>query len=233
MNINEKYHKAVKELYRAKDFFLERFCDEERVKEAKVFITIQSSSKKNNLGHFWANKWDADTTKDPTEKEYYHEINICAERMNRPVNDIFETLLHELAHLYNSVLNIDDCNAAQYHNKNFKIAAEKFGLIVDKYPGRGWALTSLDEEGISAIEAFEPDKDALSICRIPVETEKKDNPYITITLKKEEWEEIILAEMEKRKFEKPKELIINLLENMGRGGIPSTPNQSENWGRIS
>lgn len=225
--IQLKYTNAIKELHRAKDFFLDRFCDEQKVKDANVLITIQSSSKKNNLGHFWANRWDGDITKDATEKEIYHEININADAMNMPVEEVLQVLLHELAHLYNSVLNIDDCNAAQYHNKNFKIAAEKFGLIVDKFPGRGWALTSLDEEGISAIEAFEPDKDALSICRIPVETEKKDNPYITITLKKEEWEEIILAEMEKRKFEKPKELIINLLENMGRGGIPSTPNQSE------
>jgi hypothetical protein len=50
--LNDKYHNAVKELYRAKDFFLERFCDEQRVKDAKVFITIQTSNKKNNLGHF-------------------------------------------------------------------------------------------------------------------------------------------------------------------------------------
>lgn len=214
-NINEKYHNAVKELYRAKDFFLERFCDEQRVKDAKVFITIQSSNKKNNLGHFWANRWDSDTTKDATEKEIYHEININAERMNRPVEDVFETLLHELAHLYNNVLGIEDCNAAQYHNKHFKTAAQKFGLIVDKFPGRGWALTSLDEEGYAAIAALEPDRSALSICRIPAEKVQKENPYITITLKKEEWEDIIEAELDKRGLEKPKELIVQLLEACG------------------
>lgn len=213
-NISEKYHKAVEELYRAKDFFLNRFCDEERVKNAKVFITIQSSNKKNNLGHFWANRWDADTTKSAEDKEIYHEINICAERMNRPVNDVLETLLHELGHLYNSVLGIEDCNIAQYHNKHFKSAAEKFGLIVDKFPGRGWALTSLSEEGISAVEAFQPNREALSLCRIPVDKVQKDNPYITISLKKEEWEEIINEEMQKRGLEKPKELIIELLEKL-------------------
>ena len=210
--INEKYYSAVKELYRAKDFFLDRFCDEDRVKDAKVFITIQSSNKKNNLGHFWANRWDADTTKDATEKEIYHEININAEQMNRPVEDVLETLLHECAHLYNNVLNIEDCNAAQYHNKHFKVAAQKFGLNVDKFPGRGWALTSLDEEGHAAIAALNPNREALSICRIPSEKFKKENPNITITLKKEDWEDIINDQLEKHGLEKPKELIIKLLE---------------------
>lgn len=212
--LNYKYAKAIKELYRAKDFFLERFCDEERVKEAEVFITIQASNKKNNLGHFWANRWDADTTKDATEKEIYHEININADAMNRPVEDILETLLHELAHLYNNVLHIEDCNAAQYHNKHFKKTAEKFGLIVDKFPGRGWALTSLNEDGYAAIAALEPDRSALSICRIAPEKAPKENPNITITLKKEDWEEIIEAELEKRELSKPKELIIQLLEEL-------------------
>lgn len=212
--LNDRYHAAIKELYRAKDFFLDRFCDEQRVKDANVFITIQSSNKKNNLGHFWANRWDADTTKDATEKVIYHEININADRMNRPVEDVLEVLLHELAHLYNNVLGIEDCNAAQYHNKHFKSAAQKFGLNVDKFPGRGWALTSLDEEGHAAIAALEPDRSALSICRIPAEKVPKDNPYITITLKKEEWEDIIEAELDKRGLEKPKELIVALLENL-------------------
>lgn len=212
--LNYKYAKAIKELYRAKDFFLERFCDEERVKEAEVFITIQASNKKNNLGHFWANRWDADTTKDATEKEIYHEININADQLNRPVEDILSTLLHELAHLYNNVLHIEDCNAAQYHNKEFKKTAEKFGLNVDKYPGRGWALTSLNEDGYAAIAALEPDKSALSICRIAPEKAPKENPNITITLKKEDWEEIIEAELDKRELSKPKELIIQLLEEL-------------------
>lgn len=212
--LNDRYHAAIKELYRAKDFFLERFCDEQRVKDAKVFITIQTSNKKNNLGHFWANRWDGDTTKDATEKEIYHEININADRLNRSVEDICETLLHELSHLYNNVLGIDDCNAAQYHNKNFKSAAQMFGLNVDKFPGRGWALTSLSEEGHSAIAALEPDRAALSICRIPAEKVQKENPYITITLKKEDWEDIIQDELEKRGMEKPKELIVKLLEEL-------------------
>lgn len=213
-NISEKYHKAVEELYRAKDFFLNRFCDEERVKNAKVFITIQSSNKKNNLGHFWANRWDADTTKSAEDKEIYHEINICAERMNRPVNDVFCTLLHECAHMYNHVLGINDCNEAQYHNREFKKAAEKFGLIVDKFPGRGWALTTLNEEGISAIEAFQPNRESLSIGRIAGQKIQKESPYITISLKKGEWEDIINKALEKKGLDKPKELIINLLEDM-------------------
>ncbi len=85
---------------------------------------------------------------------------------------------------------------------------------MDKFPGRGWALTSLDEEGHAAIAALEPDRAALSICRIPAEKIQKENPYITITLKKEEWGDIIADELEKRGMEKPKELIIKLLEEL-------------------
>jgi len=212
--INKKYHLAVEELYRAKEFFLERFCDDERVKSAKVFITIQSSGRKNNLGHFWANRWDADTTKAEEEKELFHEINICAEKMNRPVNEICQTLLHEISHLHNSVIGVEDCNAAQYHNKAFKATAEKYGLIVDKFPGRGWALTSLSEEGISAVEAFGPNREALSFCRIPAEKVQKENPYITITLKKEDWEERIQEALDEFGLEKPKELVEKLLDEM-------------------
>lgn len=212
--ISKKYHAAVEELYRAKDFFLNRFCDEERVKKAKVFITIQSSSRKNNLGHFWADRWDGDTTKEGEEKEIFHEINICAERMNRPVNDICATLIHELVHLHNSVLGIDDCNAAQYHNKEFKKTAEKYGLIVDKFPGRGWALTTLSEEGISAVEAFQPNKEALSICRIAPEKIKKESEYIAITLKKEDYEELLQRTMDEWGLEKPKQVITKLLDEL-------------------
>lgn len=212
-SINEKYQSAINELYRAKDFFLERFCDEDRVKEAPVFITIQTG-KKNHLGHFWANRWDADTTKEGEEKEIYHEINLSAEYLNRPIQDLFGTLLHELAHMYNNVLGIEDCNEAGYHNKHFKTAAQKFGLIVDKMPGKGWALTSLDEAGHSAIAALEPNKEALSFCRIAAETVKKENPYITISLKKEDWEEFINEQLEERGLEKPKELIVELLEGI-------------------
>jgi len=213
-DINEKYHKAVEELYRAKDFFLNRFCDEERVRNAKVFITIQSSGRKNNLGHFWANRWDGDTNKKEEDKEIYHEINICAERMNRPVNDVMTTLLHEISHLHNNVLGIEDCNAAQYHNKVFKKTAEKYGLIVDKFPGRGWALTSLSEEGISAVEAFQPNRESLSLCRIPVEKVQKENPYITISLKKEEYEAIFEKAMDEWGVEKPKDVAKKLLDEL-------------------
>ena len=80
--ISKKYQLAVNELYRAKDFFLNRFCDEERVKNAKVFITIQTSARKNNLGHFWADRWDGDTTKEGEEKNK-GEVNRLLEPIQR------------------------------------------------------------------------------------------------------------------------------------------------------
>jgi len=212
--INKKYQVAIDELNRAKKFFLDRFCDDDRVKNANVFITIQTSARRNNLGHFWAEKWVSDSSAADEDKEYYHEINICAEYMNRPAQDIYETLLHELAHLYNNILELPDCNDVQYHNKNFKKAAEMFGLIVDRFPGKGWALTSLSEEAHSAIAALEPKADALNFHRVSQPKIQQESKYINISLKKSEWDDFFKEKLDELGLEKPKELILQLLEEL-------------------
>ena len=57
-----------------------------------VVITIQSRPKA--FGYITVNKVWADET------EYYHEINISAEYLNRPIENTLATLQHELIHLY-------------------------------------------------------------------------------------------------------------------------------------
>lgn len=56
---------------------------------------------------------------------------MCAEYMRRSFEEICGTLLHEMAHLYNLINGIKDCNKL-YHNKKFKEAAEAHGLTVTK-----------------------------------------------------------------------------------------------------
>ena len=48
------------------------------------------------------------------------EINISAEHLARPPQDIAETLIHEMVHYANHLDGIRDCTVRQYHNLNFK-----------------------------------------------------------------------------------------------------------------
>ena len=104
-------------------------------------ITIASKGKYNAYGWFGTRLWNNAET-----KEKYHEINICAEYVARPIEEVVGTLLHEMAHLYCSYNSIKDTsNNGIYHNNRFKKVAEDHGLIIDK--GRyGWHVTTLNEE---------------------------------------------------------------------------------------
>ena len=94
---------------------------EDKLPEA--VITIQSSQRAYGhitVGKVWQDNWDS-----------YHEINISAEYLNRPVENIIATLLHECCHLYAMENNIKDTsNNYRYHNKRFKEIAEKRDLKI-------------------------------------------------------------------------------------------------------
>jgi hypothetical protein len=96
-----------------------------------------------------------------------HEITICAEHLARPVVDILETMLHEMVHLDNALKGIKDCSrGGTFHNKRFKEQAERHGLIVEKMPKYGYALTSLQPETEELIKGFGIDQEAFSIFRL-------------------------------------------------------------------
>ena len=139
----------INELYRAFDHFNRHFADN---KLPPVVITIQNKGRANALGWFGQGFWVDKLTDTGT-----HEINLSAEHLARGPQALLETLLHEMAHLYNAVNNIKDCSGGQYHNKRFKTAAEKFGLSVDKMPNRGWARTSLTDAAREQIEQLNVD----------------------------------------------------------------------------
>ena len=128
--------KSVENLF---DAFNEKYYEG---KLPRPVITIASKGKYNAYGWFSVGKiWNNAET-----KEKYHEINICAEYVARPIEEVVGTLLHEMAHLYCSYNSIKDTsNNGIYHNNRFKKVAEDHGLIIDK--GRyGWHVTSLNEE---------------------------------------------------------------------------------------
>ena len=109
----------------------------------KPVITASPKGRKNALGWCSCQKiW-----KEKGKEEYYYEINLCAEYLCRPFEDVCKTLLHELIHLYNLQLGIRDCSRnGVYHNKHFKIAAEANGLTCERHKTCGWAITALTRE---------------------------------------------------------------------------------------
>lgn len=84
--------------------------------------------------------------------EQYFEINICAEYLNRSIEEICSTIFHEMVHLKNVVNGIKDCNG-KYHGAKFKVAAEEIGLSVEKTT-YGYSKTILNDEHREFINAL-------------------------------------------------------------------------------
>jgi len=112
-----------------------------------VVITIMSSPK--TYGHFTIGKvWKA-------EEKHYHEINISAEHLDRPIENVMATLQHELIHFYCQLHSITDTSqGGRYHNKNFKREAEARGLTIRYAKYIGYSLTEPSQEFIEVIKRY-------------------------------------------------------------------------------
>lgn len=79
-----------------------------------------------------------------TSKGERREINISSNYLNRDIENIIASLLHEMAHMYNdTILNVKDTSRnGTYHNLKFKETAEKHGLIIEQVPVYGWTKTT-------------------------------------------------------------------------------------------
>lgn len=139
------YTKIIMQLGFAFDHFNKIFAEG---KLKRPIITAATRGRKNALGWFRPEGWSNG------DKEHMHEINISAEKLGRSWDDLCETLLHEMAHLWNQQHNIQDCNAVQYHNRKFKTAAEMFGLVVTKMKNKGFAITELGPKAKEAIKSL-------------------------------------------------------------------------------
>lgn len=102
-------------------------------------ITIQSTP--GAYGHVsiaknWNRKYD-----------WARELNISADWLHRPIEEVTATLIHEMVHIYNLQNDIQDCSrGGTYHNKRFKEEAEKHMIRVDKHDKYGWTITSPTDE---------------------------------------------------------------------------------------
>ncbi len=103
-------------------------------------ITIQSTV--SAYGHVSVDKvWK---TEDGRET---YELNIAAEYLNRPIENVVATLLHEMSHIYNLEHDIKDTTNGYYHNRKFKKTAEELArLSISQDTRYGWTITEPTEE---------------------------------------------------------------------------------------
>lgn len=146
-------------------------------------ITVSPDTTKGAYG--WCTSWKAWSNLDPDSKttdisqmskadldamqnEGFYEINICAEHLARPFEQVAETLLHEMVHLYNLQIGVQDTSRnGTYHNKKFKEAAEQHGLDVGKDPKYGWTITTLDEDARAFVDSLQDKKFELHRKHLP------------------------------------------------------------------
>lgn len=101
-------------------------------------ITIQSTPRA--YGHVTAAK--AWRRKD----DWRHELNLGAETLDRPIEDVVATMVHEMVHLYNIAHNVQDCSrGGMYHNRRFRDEAERRGLVIGHHEKYGWTVTEPGE----------------------------------------------------------------------------------------
>ena len=106
-------------------------------------ITIQSTV--GAYGHVTTSKvWKTESGKAS------YELNIGADYLDRPIENIVATLIHQGCHLYAMQNGIKDTsNRGVYHNKRFKALAEDRGLIIEKHSRYGWTITTPSEATIN------------------------------------------------------------------------------------
>jgi len=121
-------------------------------KLSKPVITVAPNPPRSDaLGWFTSKRVWKDGQSDG-----YFEINICAEYLKRPFEELCATLLHEMIHLLNAQQGEKGtCRDGTYHTKVFKKTAEAHGLIVNKSKCYGYNETSLSPEYKSIIETFD------------------------------------------------------------------------------
>lgn len=132
-----------------------------------VVITVQSSP---HYGHYTLNKMWSDGNED------YHEINLGAETLNRSIEQVIATLVHEMTHGYNDLMGIKDTSrSGTYHCRRFKEQAEKRGLIIEYDPRIGWSVTTPAPDLIAFVQ--EQGWNNIDLSRVPLSkaTKKPSN----------------------------------------------------------
>ena len=160
-NGTEKYIETVAYLGKLYDYANSELFGGELVKPV---ITVQTDERNKTNGWWSVGKvW-----KENGEDEGEHELNMTAQQLNRPINEVAATLIHEMCHQYATIHEMKDTSrSGNYHNKLFKKIAETHGLNVECVPKIGWSHTTLTDETAAKIAAFTAENPPTVIYRLP------------------------------------------------------------------
>ncbi len=162
--------KIIHELHKAFDYFNETKFNNELISPV---ITIQQNKNKKKMILGWCSRIPRYIRKINNKEQNFYEINITCDFLNRPYEEILETLIHETVHLANSQKGLEDCSSRGNHNEIFKNEAERVGLLVEKAPRIGWSITKLSDSLLKEIQEMDIDRSAFDIYMIEEHKEKK------------------------------------------------------------
>jgi hypothetical protein len=113
----------------------------------QVVIVVASGSdarsRRLNLGHFAAGRWQLTDPNQPTDRP---EVLVSGEGLQRGPVEVLGTLLHEAAHGLAYVRKVSDTSRqGRYHNRRYAALARELGLEVADLDPIGWSATSIPE----------------------------------------------------------------------------------------
>ena len=124
---------------------------------SKPIITIQNTPKV--YGH--VSVYEVWKSGDANRRE----LNIGAGTINRPIENVVATMLHEMVHIYCMQNGIKDTSrGGAYHNKKFKEQAEKRDLIIEHSESIGWSVTTPSDKLIEW--CIDNDLEEIKVCRM-------------------------------------------------------------------
>ena len=87
---------------------------------------------------------------------------------------MYECLIHEVSHFWNSANGIKDFSKGGRHNKKFKEIAERLGLKCELMSkSKGYALTSRTEQFEVMLKEFKPNEEVWNIQEVKFENKNK------------------------------------------------------------
>ncbi|WP_027123856.1 SprT-like domain-containing protein [Mycoplasmoides pirum] len=104
--------------------YLNKHVFDEQFKEVVFMIQGERAIGLNTYGVYWPDKWKIN---DKT----YSEISLTAEMLtNNDLNELLNTLIHEMIHFKANLLGIRDTDkSGKHHNKEFKKLGEEIGCV--------------------------------------------------------------------------------------------------------
>jgi hypothetical protein len=113
------------------------------VPQAVIVVASGSDprSRRLNLGHFAAGRWQLTSPDAPSDRA---EVLVSGEGLQRGPIDVLGTLLHEAAHGLAQARKVSDTSRqGRYHNRRYATLAHELGLEATSIPPIGWSATTV------------------------------------------------------------------------------------------